>query len=468
MTEPHESLSSETKTEGETPLEMKVQVERLSDVERKLAVEVAWTDVKGRLDEAYHELQQGVAIKGFRKGKVPRKMLEQLFGKHVTKEVSQRMVQESLGKAVTDQQLTPIAEPKIVDEGIKDGEAFRYSATLEVLPELEPKDYFGVEVKQRPAKISDEQVEAALKQKQREMTDFRSVEGRTTTAGDVLLVDIMGKLGEEPFSRDHELVELGDKPEEPLPGIAAALTGIPADQKEVELELEVPVHEHAPGEPCPEHEPKRKARLLITINDIKQKVVPALDDDFARDTGEAETLAAYRDVLRKKLLENDERRAREEAKQSLVKEITQRNNVPVVPALVERQLDQTVKLQLAMMGIDPRQAGIELDPIKERMREEVTETVKGGILLDAISRKEKVEVDEADVERKLAEIAASRSQNVARVRSEYEKEGRLERLRAQLREDKTLDLLMSKANIIQEESSTDPAGGSQPGAEPPR
>jgi trigger factor len=446
---------SGTATDVPAQQEMQVSVERTSDIERKVTVEIGWQKVKSQLDEAYRELQHGVAIKGFRRGKVPRRMLEQLFGKHVTQEVAQRMVQDTIQKAFTEEGITPVSEPKIVDEGIKEGESFHYSATVQVVPEIDPKDYFGVEVKGREPRVSDEDVDLALRMKQREMTDFRSLEGRSTQAGDVLLVDLMGKLGAEPYSKEQELIELGDAPQEPLPGLAAALTGIPSDKEELEVELDVPVHAHAEGEPCPENEVTQKARLLVTIKDAKQKVVPEIDDDFARDTGEADTLAGLREVLRKKLLTQDERRAREETKRTLLKELVRRNDVPLVPSLVEKQVDQDVRMQLAMLGVDPNSPHLPLEALKERLRDEAVETVKGALLLEAISKKEKVEVVDAEVEQKLAEIASSRSQNVARVRSEYEKEGRLQGLRGRIREDKTLDLLLAKANIAVEKNSTE-------------
>jgi trigger factor len=448
---------------GKAPLQIQVQVERLSEVERKLDVQVSWDDVKSRLDDAYKELQQGVTLKGFRRGKVPRKMLEQLFGKHVVKEVAQRMVQESVPQALREQGLNAVSEPSVSDEGIKEGEAFRYSATVQVVPEIEPRDYFGVEVKQRKARVSDDELESALRIKQREHTAYKAIEGRSTQAGDVVLVDLLGKLDGEPFSKENALVELGEVPQEPLPGLAARLTGIAPDTEELDLELEVPVHDHAPGEACPEGERKQRAHLLVTVKDTKQKIVPEIDDDFARDTGEAETLAELREVLRRRLLVEDEKRARDEARQRLIREITQRNNVPVVPALVEKQLDHAVRLQLALMGIDAEAEGIETDALKERVRGDASEAVRSAILLEAISKKEGVEVLEADVELKLAEIASQRSQNVARVRSDYEKEAsRMAALRARIREDKVLDLLMSRATIIEEtdEKPTDTGAGS--------
>lgn len=431
-----------------------VQMEELSDVERKLDVEISWEDVKKRLDEAYRELQHGVSIKGFRRGKVPRKMLEQLFGKHVNREVSQRIVQDSLGKAFLDKSLAPVSEPKIEDQGLKDGESFHYTATVQVVPPIEPKDYFDIEVKIYEPEITDKDVEEALLAKQREHTDFRTIEGRNTQAGDVLLVDLMGKIDNEPYAKEMELIEISDPPREPLPGLAAALTGIPANKQEMSIEFNIPEHPHAEGEPSPAGEATKKARLLVTIKEMKQKVVPEIDDELARDTGEAETLAELREVLRKKLLSQGQERAKDEAKQELLKEIINRNTIPLIPALVERHLEQSFHLQMAAMGIDPDSLAMDKEAIKEKVRPEATHAVKSALVLEAIAKKENIEVQDADVEQRLAQMAAERGQNIARVRSEYDREGRMTMLRSRIREDKTLDLLMSKAKIVIEKKPT--------------
>lgn len=449
-----------TETDGATPneateaaenddaqaLAMQVDAEKVSDIERKLDVEIPWDEVKSRLDEAYGELRKGVSIKGFRKGKVPRKMLRQLFGKHVVKEVAQRLIQESIPRALEKSEISPVSEPQVEEQGITEGEAFRYTASMQVLPEVVAKDYEGVDVKVVKPRISDEAVEMALMQKQREHTDYRLVEGRETRQGDVLLVDVMGKVGDRPLDLERKMVELADPPVEPLPGLAAELTGIAPETEELDVELEVP----QPGsEGAPE-----PARLLVTIHEINEKIVPALDDDFAQDTGEAETLDELKTQLRKKVEQEAEQEARDQAKQTMMDTILERNEVPVVPALVDRHLDRRLQLQKVLMGIDPSQvAGLDEQAIKEEMRAEATSSVQKALLLKSIGEQEKVEVTDADVEKKLSEIAAQRGQNMARVRSEYEKDGLLQSLRDRIQEDKTLDLLMSKANIIMEESS---------------
>ena len=449
--EPGEDNERQEEGEGSKAPEMSVSVEQLGDVERKLDVEIPWPEVKKRLDEAYKELKTGVTLKGFRKGKVPRRMLQQLFGKHVVKEVAQRLVQESLAKAMIDSELTPVSEPRIEDDGINEEQSFKYTAVVQVVPEYDPQDYFGVEVKQRPAEVKDEAVDVALKMKQQELTAFQTVEGRNSQAGDVLFVDVIGKLGDKPVDLEKEMVELSDPPREPIPGLAAALTDIAPDTDELELELDVPAEEDG--------KPAQKARVLVTVREVRKKIVPELDDDFAKDTGEAETLDALKDVLRKKLLEEDEERARQEARERVLDAVAEKNDVPTVPALVDRNIDRRLELQKLLMGLSPDSAGLDEDAIKEMMREDAAAAVKRALLLAAIAKKESVEVQEADVEKKLAEIASSRGQNIARVRSEYEKEGMLDSLRDRLLEDKTLDLLMSKANIIIAES--DEAGGQE-------
>lgn len=455
MNETGEETASEETAGEKAPPSMTVQVERLSDVERRLDVEIPWEEVKERLDEAYKELKQGVTLKGFRKGKVPRKMLEQLFGKHVVKEVAQRLVQDSIAKALTDSELAPASEPKVEDKGIEDGQSFRYSATLQVVPEIEPDNYFGAEVKMRPARVTDEAVELALQAKQRELTAFQSVEGRNTRPGDVLIVDAIGKLGDQPLDFQEQLVDLTDPPREPVPGLAAALTNIAPDTKELELELEVPAEQ--------EGKPPQRARLLVTVHAVREKVVPELDDDFAKDTGEAESLEGLKEALRRKLLEEDEEEARREARNRLLDAIVAQNELPAVPALVDRQLTRTIALQKALMGLGPEETkGLDEEALKERMREDAEAAVKRALLLGAIAKKEQVEVQDADLEKRLAEIASARGQNVARVRSEYEKDGVLGSLRERILEDKTLDLLMSKANIIIEEmgeKADDPPAG---------
>ncbi len=467
--EPEEAPEEEAKEEEpeeEKIKGLKVETEKVGDVEQRVDVEVPWDEVQKRLDEAYKELGKGVTLKGFRRGKVPKKMLQKLFAKHVDKELAQRLVQDSIEPALERADIKPVGEPKFdfPQEGIVRDAPFKYSATMEILPEIEPKDYFDLEVTAQRGKIAADDVEAALMQKQRELTDYKAVEGRETRTGDVLLLDVMGKQGDEAVDFENRTVELSETPiQEMVPGLNAALTGLknenedPEEDWEVQLELDVPGVDSGKTE---------KAKLFVTIHDVKEKVVPELDDDFAKDTGDADTLDELKQVLRDKLVAQDEERARDEAKRLLVKEIIKRNDVPIVPAMVDRYLEQRLRLQKMLMGMDPNKPGQDDGALKESMRADAEEMVQSGLVLEAISDKEDVKVEEAEVEKRLEDLATERGQNVARVRSEYEKDNGLDALRRRIREDKTLDLLMSKANIIIEESKEEPEQPEPAPAEP--
>ena len=447
--EPAEEEDKEDKEEDKDAIKgLKVETEKVGDVEQRVDVEVPWDEVSKRLDEAYLELGKGVTLKGFRRGKVPKKMLQKLFAKHVDKELAQRLVQDSIEPALKESGIKPVGEPKFdfPQEGIVRDAPFKYSATMEILPELEPKDYFGIEVTAYSNKISDEEVEVALQQKQREFTDYKAVDSRETRVGDVLLLDIMGKADGKPVDFENRTVELSETPmHELVPGINAALTGIKSEDEDPEADWELNLELE-----------EAKAELLVTIKDVKEKVVPELDDDFAKDTGDAETLDELKQVLRDQLVKKDEERAREEAKRLMVKEIIERNDVPVVPAMVERYLDQRLRLQKMLMGMDPSQASREDDQLREAMREDAVEMVQSGLIIEAISDKEETECTDEDLDKRLDDLATERGQNKARIRSEYEKDNGLDALKRRIREDKTLDLLMSKANIIIEEKKEEP------------
>src|SRR6516162_4646902 len=157
---------------------MQVTISELSPVEKKLAVEIPWPYVAQKLDEAYRDLSRGVALKGFRKGKVPRPMLEKMFGRQVEQEVIKQLVQESFITAAQQHDIQPVAEPVVDDAHLHKGQPFHYSARVEVRSQVDPKEYDGLEVAQRPAAVSDEQLTRALERKRQEPTEYKLIEGR--------------------------------------------------------------------------------------------------------------------------------------------------------------------------------------------------------------------------------------------------------------------------------------------------
>jgi trigger factor len=439
---------------------MQVTIEDVSPVEKKVAVEIPWPYVAQKLDEAYKDLGKGVALKGFRKGKVPRPILERMFSRQVEQEVVKQLVQESFVAAATKHDIQPVAEPIVDDAHLHKGKSFHYSARVEVRSEVAPQDYDGVELSQRAAKVSDEEIDRAIERKRQELTEYKMIEGRdpaVTQASDVVVISLKGKIGDHDFDKDGVMVDLGESQREVVPGIGQALLGVPLAAKDHDVSWTIPEHDQVKKELI-----GKTAALKVSVKEAREKQTPSLDDEFAKDTGEADTLGELRDKIRERLVKEDEERAKGELKEQLVKELLKRNSFVVAPALVERQLDnmlQRTKLQLAMQGIDPRSMPIDEQRMRDDLREGANDEVRAAFLLDAIAEKEKVEVSEADLEKRLAEMAQSREKSVARLKAELQKENRLEGVRHQLREEKTLDLLLSRAKInekaIEASSSTE-------------
>ena len=432
---------------------MHVEIEELSPVEKKLAIEIPWEEVRVKLDRAYKELSAQVQMPGFRRGKVPRALLEQRFGKHVKSEVTKELVQESLVQAAEEHKIDAVAEPRIESLAeLKAGEGFRYSARIEVRAPVVLQTVDGLPAKRVKTHVSDDEVEKALERKRVQHTEYRPIEGRTqTAASDALIIAVKGKVGDRAIDRPETHVDLGDTRLEPLPGLAAALTGVAIDAKDLAVTLEIP----AQGE----EQPARTAELSISIKDAREKVVPTLDDAFAKDIGEADTLDELRGKLRAQLEKVAHDRAEREMREGLLKELIAKNPIDVAPALVERGIDsqlQRAKLSLAMQGVDLEQTGVDLAGMRERLRAGAADEIRGQLLLEALADEHKLEVTDADVDAKVAEVAHAQGKRASKVKGEMLKEGSLDSLRWRLRQEKALDLLASRATIEEVEPSAEP------------
>lgn len=274
---------------------MQVRIEDVSPVEKKMFVEIPWETVSAKLGEAYKDLGKGVALKGFRKGKVPRPVLEQVYGQRINAEVAYQLVRESFFRASEEHSLAAVAEPRVEEAApIKKGQPFTFSAIIEIRGEVKVSDFKGLNIERRKLAIKDEAVDEALAQLRREHTELKPIEGReVTAAGDIVGLSVTGTIGEHQINQPQFAVDLDDAEREPLPGMRDALLGVPIDTKDKQLEIMVP-DDHKD-----ESIRGRKAILTVTILEARAKDVPALDDEFAKDTGKADTLDGLKAALRK-------------------------------------------------------------------------------------------------------------------------------------------------------------------------
>jgi len=441
---------------------MQITIEDISPVEKRVDFEVPWPDVAAKLDKAYDKLRREAKLKGFRPGKVPKHVVEKLYKTSVEDQVAREVVEMAITQAVQEKQIAPIAPPTIDKLEMKAGEPLKFSARVEIRSQVTPKDYSGVRVSRRKALVTDEQIEKALEGYQRRFTEFKPVEDRKETAADDLLtLDVHGKIGDHKIKTRTIQVDLSDENAGGVPGLAERLRGVPVDAQALEIKYQVPAE--SPVKSLAGQE----ISLRVTIKEVRSRKVPALDDELAKDSGEADTLADLRTKVREKLVEAENQRIKREMSVAMVKEIVKVNPFDVAPSLVDRYAEDMVmrtKSQLMMMGIDVESGGFNETEMLKEVRADAEGEAKANILVHAIGEREGIEASEGDVQKRIAEIATARGESAKKLRAELEHNGRIMGVKSQIVYEKTVDMLLSQAKIVDEDPESliitpDQAGG---------
>jgi trigger factor len=293
---------------------MESSIERISDVECRVKVEIPWEEVSGRLSDKMKDLRRRARLPGFRPGKVPPQVLERMFGKGVREELANDLVQETFQTAVTKHETTPLTQPVLESSHLDKGVPFTYEARFEVPPRIEPKDYVGVPVRRRPAVADPAKIDAEIERKREELTELRPLpddETREITQPlDVWTVDVDGELAGQRVSRKDVTVEIGSTKNELIPGLSAAMFDTRLDQVGKVRTLRFT----PPPERMRDELKGKEAVLQLGLRELKIKVMPEVDDDFARDTGEAESLEELRTKIADKIREADAEEAEREAR----------------------------------------------------------------------------------------------------------------------------------------------------------
>jgi trigger factor len=431
---------------------MDSQIEQITPVECRVRVTVPWTEVGPRLDDKLRNLGKKARVPGFRPGKVPPRVLEKMFGKGARQELANELFQETFQTAMSSHSAFPLTQPVLESSSLEQGTGFIYAARFEVAPKIEPKDYKGVPVRRRPPIVGDDKVAAELEKKRQELSELRPIdtegEGarQKTAPGDVWTVDIDGRIGDEPLSRKDLEVKIGSIEGEIVPGLSAAMA-------DFDLALVGKTREVVFTPPQDRVKPQfrgAEVKLTIGLRDVRETFVPELDDELARDTGEAETLDELREQIRKKLEADDGELAEREARQRLVEALLERNPFDPAPSMVTREVQAQVenfKRQLTQQGLTMRQLGTSEQQMAENMRPQATFNVKAFLLLEAIRKTEGIDVPEEEIDAEIKQMAEEKGQNPARLRATMEKNQQLLLLRAQMREERVLDFLMGQSEV---------------------
>jgi trigger factor len=421
---------------------MQVTVQRLSPVLIQFDVQVAADRVKTEVDKEYNSVAKNARVRGFRPGKAPRKVLSHVYGERVAAAVAQRLVDETYPQAVNEHKVQPVSTPQIERDEFNEAGPFNYKARVEVLPQIDSVSYEGLPAKRAKNEVSDEQIGKELEQLRTAHSTLEAPsEARGAKNGDAVTIDFKVEVEGDDVSdagaNDFQ-VDVGSG--NLLPQIEQALEG-----KKVGDSAEAEV-------PMPANHPHKKlrgktAKFKITVKDLKERVLPALDDEFAKDVGEFENLQALKDDIKKRIEKQQHDALENAVAEQLVVELVKKNPIDVPPSLVDQQrriTEQEVIQRARSQG--GRVTGI-ADELRAQIQQDAEVKVRAGLLMAEVAKKEGIQVTESDIEDGLKELAEQTGKNVNKVRAEYRDQQRRQMLIGMILENKVLDIIQSKAKI---------------------
>lgn len=410
-------------------------------------MEIPADSVKAQVDKAYVNLGKKAHIKGFRPGKAPRDVLSRMFGPQVANDVANAIVNDTLPKVLTEKNLTPVNQPSVeAGEGVDPKKAFSYKARFEVQPEIEDVKFEGFELYKPKAEVPDAAIDEQLEQLRQRNAALKAPEpARASKAGDVVTIDFTLTVdGTEVKDGGGQGVQLELGAGQALPEIDAALIGKDNGGKATA--------EHTfPAEHPREDFRGKKGVFDITIADLKERVPPALDDEFAKDIG-FDTLIALRADVHTKLEKAFKDRAETVLAEQIVAKLNELNPCDVPPSLVDQQcriMEQEVVMQARRAG--QRFSKEQAEALHHAIYADAERKVRAGLLMAAIARKNEFKVTDEDLEKGMQELAAETGKNVAKLRVEYREKLKRDILIGMILEDKILDFIESKSKITEGE-----------------
>ena len=428
------------------PVPMQVSTKRVSPVMLEMSVQIPAGDVKAEFEKAYQTLAKRAKIRGFRPGKAPREILARMFGPQVIGDVMNAIIQTTLPKALAEKSVTPISQPQVDPGKVDAKEDFSYTARFEVTPDVVDVKHEGFELKRPKAEVTDEMVDAEIENvRQRHATLKTPEPARAAKKGDVVTIDFVISIdGKDIKDGGAQGIQIELGAGQALPEIDAAITGKSAGDSAEALAAFNDKH------PRQDFRGK-KGKFAITVVDIKERVLPAVDDELAKDAGSFQTLVELRADVHTKLEKAAKDRVEMALAEQLVDKLNDANPIDIPPSLVEQQM-RVLEQQLRMVAqaSGQRLGPDELGKMQDGIRKDAEKKVRAGLLMGALAKKLEMKVTDADLEKGLEELAQDTGKNIAKLRVEYRGKDKRDQLIGMLLEDKILDYLESKSHITED------------------
>jgi len=425
------------------PLLMQVTTKRVSPVMLELSVHVPAESVKSEIDKAYQTLAKRAHIRGFRPGKAPRDVLARIYGNQVLGDVVNAIVNTTLPQALSKENVVPITQPAVEPGEVDAKKEFSYVARFEVTPDVAEVKHEGFEIVRPKNEVTDAMVEEQLEAIRLQHATLKTPEpARPAKTGDVVSIDFTISVdGKEVKDGGGQGVQIEIGAQQALPEIDAALVG-----KNIGDAFDVS-SQFGPNHPRADFKNKTGV-FKVTLTDVKERVLPTLDDELAKDAGNFQTLVELRADVHTKLEKAMKDKTEIAVAEQIVQKLNDENPLELPPSLVEQQA-RVLEQELVM---NARRTGqrITQDQLKEMqaaIRADAEKKVRAGLLMAAIAKKLDMKVTDDDIEKGLAELAQDSGKNIAKLRVEYRDKQKRDMLIGMILEDKILDYLESKSKI---------------------
>lgn len=434
---------------------MNVTVEDLSPIKKKLTIEVNADLVASELDGAFKKIAKTANIKGFRKGKVPKQILEQQYGPKAHYDTIGSLINNSLYKAMIDHHIEAVSQPEVVQTGaIEKGQAFSYAAEVEVRPEIKAQHYTGLELEQEKLVFDDSVVDQQLEQMLQSKVQLVAAQSDSARDHDTVVIDFTGYIDGEAFengaAQDYQL-ELGSNSF--IPGFEAQVVGMKRDE---EKDINVTFPEAYGAESLA----GKDAVFKVLLKEIKEKKIPVLDDDFAKEM-DADSLEQLKEKTRDNLKAQQQQQIDSQLQENLMNALLEKNPFDLPDGMVTNQLmylKDSFSQRLKAQGMSLEMLGMNDENFNKTYWDMATQQVKGELLLDAIAKQEQIVVEEAEVEQKFADFAEQSNTPLAQVKKFFENDQALRGLKGQLLQEKVSAFLLDKA-VVTEVEPKSPADG---------
>ena len=410
---------------------------------RELELEIPAEEVQKATERVAREFARIARVPGFRPGKAPVSLIRRRFAEDIKGEVLQSLVPERVEKAVAEQKLTPVSQPQVDKVDYSEGGPLKFRAVFEVLPEFELGNYRGLDIEVEELKVTDENIGQTVEEMRERAATFAPIVGRAAENGDFVELKLLGTPagGGEAVQANSVLCRIGT--EETLEAFNENLRGANlGDHKTFDVNY--------PADYPDAKLAGKTYHYSAEVLGVKSKRLPDLNDEFAKDVSDFQSLGELRTDIRKRMEAARDQRQKELIREKILAGLVQSHDFPVPESLVEHQMDvrlERVVRSLAAQGVDPRAVNVDWVSLRQRQREQAAQDVKAELIVDRIASAENIDVTEEEVQRELERMAERSGESATALRARLTKQGALDRMKAKLRSDKTLDWLAQNSRI---------------------